>query len=92
VVPSKRAAISVDWGMPPFAFASKMLSHEIEQKTSSLTSNIVYQLTKAAHGFEVTNIDQKIIDDMIARFEMPTREEGFDDIIVVDASETLNRP
>jgi hypothetical protein len=38
------------------------------------------------------HLSKKIIDDMIARFEMPTREEGFDDIIVVDASETLNRP
>jgi hypothetical protein len=74
VVPSKRAAISVDWGMPPFAFASKMLSHEIEQKTSSLTKEIVYQLTKAAHGFEATNIDKQIIDGLNALND-PTDEE-----------------
>ncbi len=33
-----------------------------------------------------------IIDGMINSFVMPTREEGFDDIIIVDPSETLNRP
>lgn len=38
------------------------------------------------------HLSRKIIEDMLARFEMPTQEEGFDDIIVVDPSETLNRP
>jgi hypothetical protein len=38
------------------------------------------------------HLSPEIVNGMINRFEMPTREEGFDDIIVVDPSETLNRP
>ena len=38
------------------------------------------------------HLSPEIVNGMINRFEMPTREEGFDDIIVVDLSEALNRP
>lgn len=37
------------------------------------------------------HLSPSIISGMINRFEVPTREEGFDDIIIVDPSETLNR-
>jgi len=38
------------------------------------------------------NLSPAIMQSMFNRLELPTREEGFDDIIVVDPSETLNRP
>jgi len=47
---------------------------------------------KRAAELDDKHLSRKIIEDMMARFEMPTLEEGFDDIIVVDPSETLNRP
>jgi predicted kinase len=47
---------------------------------------------KRAAELDDKHLSRKIIEDTLARFEMPTREEGFDDIIIVDPSETLNRP
>ena len=47
---------------------------------------------KRAKKLQDKNLSPEIVRGMINRFEMPTREEGFDDIIVVDPSETLNRP
>lgn len=38
------------------------------------------------------NLSPAIIQGMFNRLEIPTREEGFDDIIVVDPSDALNRP
>jgi predicted kinase len=37
------------------------------------------------------HLGPSIIGGMIRGLEVPTREEGFDDIIIVDPSETLNR-
>jgi hypothetical protein len=45
-----------------------------------------------AEQLDDKHLGPNVIADMIKRFEMPSREEGFDDIIVVDPSETLNRP
>ena len=47
---------------------------------------------KRAQQLQDKNISPRAIQDMLGRFEMPTREEGFDDIIVVDPTETLHRP
>lgn len=49
-------------------------------------------IDKRAEQLQDKRIRDDILQDMFKRFEMPTREEGFDDIIVVDPSETLNRP
>lgn len=38
------------------------------------------------------NIDPGVVIGMINRFEMPSKSEGFDDIIVVDPTKTLHRP
>lgn len=46
---------------------------------------------RAAH-LNDKHLSPEIMGSMFKRFEMPTHEEGFDDIIVVDPSETLNRP
>jgi predicted kinase len=37
------------------------------------------------------HLSRSIVNDAFSRFEMPTREEGFDHIIVVDPSEALSR-
>jgi hypothetical protein len=55
--------------------------------------DLVYQSVKR-RGEELDDkrLSPGIVSQMINNFVMPTREEGFDDIIVVDPSETLNRP
>jgi len=47
---------------------------------------------KRAEELQDKNLSPEIVRGMIGRFEMPTRAEGFDDIIVVDPTETLHRP
>jgi hypothetical protein len=47
---------------------------------------------RRAEELQDKNLGYKIVQDMMDRFEMPSYDEGFDDIIVVDPSEVLNRP
>lgn len=47
---------------------------------------------KRAKELQDKHLSRKIVQDMMDRFEMPTYDEGFDEIIVVDPSDALNRP
>lgn len=47
---------------------------------------------KRAQMLQDKTLSPEIVRGMISRFEMPTRAEGFDDIIIVDPTETLHRP
>jgi hypothetical protein len=37
------------------------------------------------------NIDPRVVENMVRSLEIPTQDEGFDDILVVDPSIALNR-
>ena len=52
---------------------------------------VLWSVKKRAEEEGDKNIDPRVVENMMRSLEIPTQDEGFDDILVVDPSTALNR-
>jgi len=52
---------------------------------------VLWSVKKRAEEEGDKNIDPRVVENMMRSLELPTQDEGFDDILVVDPSTALNR-
>jgi hypothetical protein len=52
---------------------------------------VLWSVKKRAEEEGDKNINPQVVENMMRSLELPTRDEGFDDILVVDPSTALNR-
>ena len=52
---------------------------------------VLWSVKKRAEEEGDKNIDPQVVENMMRSLELPTQDEGFDDILVVDPSTALNR-